>query len=141
MVIGLTLILIVVIPLCIYLYLENKFLKIELEKTKLDNKDILERKIINNKSNDIESLQELSTPPNTNSKEYLEEISENINKEIESKNIELTEEEHKQEEQAIISYQELKKHLEEKSNNISLKDTEKFIENLKNLRNNLNKNN
>ena len=71
MVIGLTLILIVVIPLCIYLYLENKFLKLELEKTKLDNKDILERKIITNKNNDIESLQELSTQPNNNSKEYL----------------------------------------------------------------------
>ena len=69
---------------------------------------------------------------------YLEELSKKISEKEKQTPIELTEYEQNQEDNAIISYQELKS-LKEKDEYIKKNnETEEFIENLKNLRDKLN---
>ena len=64
---------------------------------------------------------------------YLEEVSKSIQKELDSKPIQLTEYEQEEELNAIISYQELLNSKEKEDNN----ETKEFIDQLKNLRNSL----
>ena len=60
MILGFVLILIVLIPFCIYLYLTNKELKIKVEKLEQERKEILERKIKINKEQDTLSIENVS---------------------------------------------------------------------------------
>lgn len=83
-----------------------------------------QKKVSNNISSTKKPMSNLA-----NSNKYLEEISKHIADELVPQTIDLTEYEKIQEEQAIISYQELLT-LKEK-NNIEEKDDENFVENLK----------
>ena len=78
-------------------------------------------------------LPQISIHSSSSSCSYLEEISKHLKKEIQPQTIGLTEYEKIQEEQAIISYQELLS-LKENRNN-QTKYTDNFIEELKDLRN------
>lgn len=134
MITGFILILIVLIPLTIYLYLSNKRLLEKVNKLEKERKEILTRKIKTNKDIDIYPINNISTEkPKTN----LETISNEIEKNIKQEPIKLTDYEQEQEDNAIISYQELKQR--NKLYRIDENDTpEIFIENLKEFRNNLN---
>lgn len=141
MIIGLILILIVLIPFCIYLYLTNKKLLKKIENLEKERKIILERKLKINKDNDIYLLENISNKeekkPLPKEKINLEELSKNIKKELENEPIKFTNYEQEQEATAIISYQELKE--KNKLFRIDANDNpEVFIENLKEFRNNLN---
>ena len=141
MIIGLILILIVLIPFCIYLYLTNKKLLKKIENLEKERKIILEKKIKINKDNDIYLLENISNKeekkPLPKEKINLEELSKNIKKELENEPIKFTNYEQEQEATAIISYQELKE--KNKLFRIDANDNpEVFIENLKEFRNNLN---
>ncbi len=153
MALGLFLILIVVIPFCIYLYIVNNKLKQEIIRLEKENINILERKILTNKEEDIHSIETLSTNQQIKSKkdipskekqntikegkdEYLNEISNHITNHIKSNPIQLTDYEQEQENKAIISYQELTKSIKE--NSLKEKsETEQFLESLKEFRNKL----
>ena len=145
MIIGFILILIVIIPLCIYLYITNKKLQIKVDKLELERREILERKIINNKEDiiPIESIsKDIISNPTNNTKKQDKNISKEYFKELTNKiatakqqPIKLTSYEQEQENNAIISYQELKK--KENTNTIDKIETKEFIEILKNLRNSL----
>ena len=145
MIIGFVLILIVIIPLCIYLYITNKKLQIKVDKLELERREILERKIINNKEDiiPIESIsKDIISNPTNNIKKQDKNISKEYFKELTNKiatakqqPIKLTSYEQEQENNAIISYQELKK--KENTNTIDKIETKEFIEILKNLRNSL----
>ena len=141
MIIGLILILIVLIPFCIYLYLTNKKLLKKIENLEKERKIILERKLKINKDNDIYLLENISNKeekkPLPKEKINLEELSKNIKKELENEPIKFTNYEQEQEATAIISYQELKE--KNKLFRIDANDNpEVFIENLNEFRNNLN---
>lgn len=75
---------------------------------------------------------------NVTSSDYLQEISDKLSGEIESKTIELTDYEKKQEESAIISYQELL-NVKDRLQTVDDEDeTVDFLEELKSFRNSLN---
>ena len=186
MILGFILILIVIIPLCIYLYITNKKLLLKIEELEKEKRIILERKVTNITDFDRLPMEKIShnikpstsTPTNkpitntnnpTNTQEviitketnlniedlynkesnkripderanekYLKEISENLNQKETQRNIELTKYEQEEENNAIISYQELNKKRTEKLIRINENDDAKtFIENLKDFRNNL----
>ena len=197
MILGFVLILIVLIPFCIYLYITNKELKIKVEKLEQERKEILERKIRINKEQDTLSIENVSKeikpiasnqikyknidicfqnkpiqnlncrsgipiiPTKKQEKDntknidnnpieipinhfiknenYLKDISDNLNKIVNQQPIQLTEYEQEQENNAIISYDELKSKDKEKLIRIDENDEPStFIENLKDFRNNLN---
>ena len=113
------------------------------ENNKAYNKNILNERnkttspiSINTKEFNInEYIQAKNINKNQKEKNYLEEVSKKIKKEIESKPIELTEYEQEEELNAIISYQEL---LNSNEKNITSNDnSEDFLEQLKKLRNSL----
>ena len=113
------------------------------ENNKAFNKNILNERnkttspiSINTKEFNInEYIQAKNINKNQKEKNYLEEVSKKIKKEIESKPIELTEYEQEEELNAIISYQEL---LNSNEKNITSNDnSEDFLEQLKKLRNSL----
>ena len=176
MILGLFLILIVIVPYCIYLYIVNNQLKLKIENLKKENKEIRERKILKVKDVDMvpltyisnasqpkkkiesnkkeqpkekietkeQQIEEMEIPifkikePKqefNNQENYLKNIIQNNNN---IKPIELTEYEQEQENNAIISYQELKQEQNKKTFIINEKDEpEDFISNLKEFRNNL----
>ena len=74
---------------------------------------------------------------NTDNKNYLEQVSKKLAEEIEPQTIELTEYEKKQEEEAIISYQELIKNKDRLYKIDDDEEIESFIDELKNFRTNL----
>lgn len=134
MITGFILILIVLIPFTIYLYLSNKRLLEKINKLEKEKKEILTRKIKTNKDIDIYPINNIS---DNNIKTNLEIISNKIENKIKQEPIKLTDYEQQQEDNAIISYQELKQR--NKLYRIDENDTpEIFIENLKEFRNNLN---
>ncbi len=134
MITGFILILIVLIPFTIYLYLSNKRLLEKINKLEKEKKEILTRKIKTNKDIDIYPINNIS---DNNIKTNLEIISNEIENKIKQEPIKLTDYEQQQEDNAIISYQELKQR--NKLYRIDENDTpEIFIENLKEFRNNLN---
>ena len=144
MVLGLSLILIVVLPYCAYLYYINKKLEKEIKQLTKEKIEILERKIKNNQAQDIVPLSYIKQSITTNqekeeqNKHYLEEISNKLNDSIQVQPIELTEYEQEQENNAIISYQELKAHTNENTENqYEREETKQFINNLKQLRDHL----
>ena len=137
MALGLFLILIVVLPTCIYLYIDNKKLKEEIISLKEEKKTILERKISLVNEQIIEK-NTLNTTPIDLSKEknefhVIKDINCRSGVPIIKRNNPITKEE-EQEKDAIISYEELMKK-KEKDNNPS--ETEQFLQSLKDLRNNL----
>ena len=182
MIVGFILILIVLIPFCIYLYMTNKILSKKEEILEKEKKEILERKIMTTYEKDIRSIKNISTNikpisnprynTNTNynkekkedsqpitkddnfntknyyqdknNKEYkgnyLQELSKELNNKLEKEPIKLTAYEQREEDNAIISYQELKKQNKEKLIYLNeADDVNIFIENLKEFRNNLDK--
>ena len=184
MIVGFILILIVLIPFCIYLYMTNKVLAKKVEILEKEKRDILERKIMNTYEKDIRPIKNISTnikpisnprynintnynkeekPVNQpiikednfntknyyqdkNNKEkeykgnYLQELSKELNNKLEKEPIKLTAYEQREEDNAIISYQELKKQNKDKIIYLNeADDVNIFIENLKEFRNNLDK--
>lgn len=167
MALGLFLILIVVLPFCIYLYITNKKLKQTIEQLEIEKQKILERKILNSKEIDTKSIEVLSTSQSDNQKniQKTNDAIPSINnikcrsgiplnhkntdtqekKEIfdnkESEIIKLTDYEQEQENKAIISYQELIKTIEEnkpkESKAEEKSETEQFLESLRSFRNKL----
>ena len=164
MILGLVLILIVVVPYGIYLYIINKYLTKRVKELELENKEILIRKINSNSNQDKIPLTTITTQqPQTkkehqntfadnnfsknfqqdvtkikNQDDYLKEVMKNLNEKLTKKPIDLTEYEQEQENNAVISYQELKK--EEKKQGFIVKEednTTDFLNNLKQFRNNL----
>ena len=98
MILGLSLILIVVIPFCIYLYITNQKLTKKIKELESEKRYILERKIIEAKEKDAISINLLSNMPQStkpkpkkkNTKNnYLKKVSNEINKNIEEKNIKI----------------------------------------------------
>lgn len=88
---------------------------------------------------DFISKKEIANLKETNSnKEYLKEVSNNLNNSINASIIELTDYEKEEEDQAVISYQELL-NLKENKNNTKVEDT-KFLNDLKEFRNLIDKN-
>ena len=71
--------------------------------------------------------------------DYLDEISKKIESEIKPQTVELTDYEKEQEENAIISYKELKNVNNSSNENVVSDDTEVFLNSLKNFRNSLDK--
>ncbi len=82
MTLGLFLIIIVVVPYCIYLYIKNKYLTLKLEELEQQNKEILSRKLTENETIDKISLSNITPPKKTSSKE-IEELPKKDNQETE----------------------------------------------------------
>ena len=61
MIVGFILILIVLIPFCIYLYITNKILAKKVEILEKEKKEILERKIMTTYEKDIRPIKNIST--------------------------------------------------------------------------------
>lgn len=83
MILGFTLILIVIIPLCIYLYLTNKKLQLKIEELEKEKKVILERKITKIKDFDRLPMEKIShniKPSITPTSEVSKEIKDINNK-------------------------------------------------------------
>ena len=186
MITGFILIIIVIVPLCIYLYLTNKQLLEKISRLEKEKKDILERKAKKQIDQDVLPITRLSTnikpnnqtkyiiqknnskkePPKVNNEikpiakekninidnyypnnrpfnernneKYLQELSNNLNEKITNEPIRLTDYEQKQEDNAIISYEELKNKSQEKTIYLNeLDDINTFLNNLKEFRNNL----
>lgn len=106
---------------------------IHIEKEELDNESFMD--IIEREDGNISPLLEMEDNyfPNENST-YLEEISKKLDDEPKPSNIELTEFEKKQEEEAIISYSELLKVKDKIYNITENEETDEFIDELKSLR-------
>lgn len=77
MILGLFLILIVLIPFCIYLYLTNKKLQERINFLESEKKNILERKILKNNEEDIISIGNISKEINNNKSSVPKNISKN----------------------------------------------------------------
>ncbi len=77
MILGLFLILIVLIPFCIYLYLTNKKLQERINFLESEKKSILERKILKNNEEDIISIGNISKEINNNKSSVPKNISKN----------------------------------------------------------------
>ena len=82
--------------------------------------------------NIIEIIEENSS--NMSNQEFIEEISKRLSEEVEPQTIELTDYEKRQEEEAIISYDELLKVKDKIYNITEDEDTDEFIDELKNFR-------
>ena len=88
MTLGLFLILIVIVPYCIYLYIKNKELIIKIKELEKNNKEILTRKILKNNDQDTLPLTSLSSKQSQNNKKEISK--DNRKKEKEETNINQT---------------------------------------------------
>ena len=105
---------------------------IKRDKVNIDELNDYTREINFEKNNDYED--DYYDNINKENVTFVEEISEKLEKELEPKTIELTDYEKKQEEEAIISYQELLSKKDKLYNITEEEETEEFIDELKNFR-------
>ena len=110
------------------------------EKTDIDGKEIYQKNVLNDivKQTSPVSITTSSSDPENKKENYLESVSKSLEEHKETEPIELINYEQQQEDDAIISYQELLNVRDKISAKDNEDETIDFIEELKKLRNSLN---